>query len=376
MFKGGAKIMANNINEIISSSRMFYKNEKEIQQQRLTLIRNSFKYHYEHSSGYREICNRNKVTPDLICDYDDLLKIPMSPIEIFKIKDKREKLLSVPMKDIVMTVESSGTSGVSSIAYKDLTTAARDAITMISQYKEFLPEIFGGFGIIFCVPVNFMPTLGIMKLIGQLNICLNNFEYLINDPKKGPEYDRILNTLLSDENQLTRHLIGAPYLIYDFLQYLKTNYPGKKFTLDSKSLVVTIGGWKRRAGEDVCTKEEFNRMINDIFDIPDSRIRDMYAMAESNIFIIECEYQNKHVPPWAYFSIRDFEDPKNIQVPVGEEGLVAFYDSLNTAYPGFIISGDVAEIVCEGRCKCGRYSQILKFHRRAVGAEMRSCSFA
>ncbi|MGA1791391.1 MAG: hypothetical protein ACMUIM_07890 [bacterium] len=360
--------------DILFDCNMFYASEEIIKSDRLKLIRNAFKYHYEVNIEYRKICEKNNVDPDSISNYSDLIKIPLIPMSTFKDKEIRERILSVSLDDCLMKIESSGTDGIASVAHKDKITAIRDTKSLAILYMEFLVEIFGGFGMLFILPNKYLPKLGIMKMITMFQLYLNGFEFVINCPTDPPDFAIVMKKLLDLKGKHTRHLIGAPYLIYDFAVFMKRHYPKQKISLDPKSLIITIGGWKRRKGRDVCERVEFNQLMRDIFDISNQQIRDLFAQAESNIFIMECKYQKKHIPPWAYFSIRDFINPRLIEMPKGEEGMIGIFDPINNTFPGFIISGDVGVIPFEGRCKCGRYGQILEFKRRATGVEVRSCA--
>ncbi|MBN2373263.1 hypothetical protein JXL19_05720, partial [bacterium] len=345
--------MLKTIEQILCECNMFYESEDAIKQTRLSLIKDSFKYHFEGNRAYREICKKNNVTPDSICTYSDLIKIPLIPVSIFKNKEKRDLILTVPKEDCLMRVESSGTSGRVSVSYKDKVTAIRNTISLATLYGEFLTDVFGGFGMLFTIPNKYLPRLGLMKMMNMFQLYLDDFEFVTNDPSIPPDFEKVMDILFAKKGKEIRHLIGVPFLIYDFAIYMQKNHPGRRISLDSKSLIITLGGWKRRKGEDVCVREEFNHLMQDVFDVSNEQIRDLFAQAESNIFIMECEYQRKHVPPWAYFSIRDFENPLNVEKSQGEEGMLAFFDPLNNTFPGFIVSGEVGSIPGEGICKCG-----------------------
>jgi long-chain-fatty-acid---luciferin-component ligase len=367
-------MLHNGIEDIIYKNKIYYSPQEEINAKRLGFIQDAFKYHYEMNSYYREMCVEKNVVPGDINGYEDLVKIPMIAIDNFKKKEIREKLITpsdLPADRFLTKIESSGTSGVSSIGFRNPTSGMRSTLSLISNTREFLENIFGGFGMLFIVPNQYIPNLGIMKIMGVLQLALDGYQYLIDDPKVGPDIERCIKLLKSNKGVMTRHLIGAPYLILDLVQYLKEK--GEKLPLDPDSIVLSIGGWKRKVG-DICERGLYNEMVSETFDVPNERIRDYYAMAESNLFITECQYQKKHIPPWGYFSIRSFEEPRKVAVPVGEEGLVSYYDTINTTYPGFVISGDVGVISSDGVCECGRYGQILEFKRRATGAEIRSCA--
>lgn len=358
---------------MIFERKIFYENSYDIINKRLKLIKASFEYHYNANKNYREICNKYNIIPGDITNYGDLIKIPLIPIDAFKIEAERKLLLTVPMENIRQQVESSGTSGIPSISYKDIVTLDRIAVSILSLYREFFP-IIGDYGMFFTIPPKYIAKLGLMKLITFMQVGFSGFDYVIDLPGDPPDFDRILKEILDQKGKSICHLIGAPFLIYDFIQFIKSRYPGKRFDLDPGSMVITIGGWKRKGDSPLCTRDELNGLLADIFNISNFNIRDIFAMAESNLFTMECEYQQKHVPPWGYFSIRNIENPLEKEELSGKSGILAIFDPLNNSSPGFILSGDIGRIVFEGKCKCGRFGQIFQFERRAVGAETRSCA--
>jgi long-chain-fatty-acid---luciferin-component ligase len=362
------------IGDEIFKSDIYYQDENKIRAKRFEFVSNAFSYHYRLNPKYRELCQKVKITPEDIKTEADLAKIAVIPIDCFKKREVRESLLTPAQNKVdkfLMKVESSGTSGIASVGYRNPNTAVGTALTMISLYREYLTEVFGGYGMLAIVPNHFIPNLGIMKNIETFQLILDGFHYAIENPKEGINYIKLFSNLEAKKGIMPRHFIGAPFVMLDIMQYIKKNMGGR-LELDPGSYVITVGGWKRREG-DLCDRNEFNKMINDVFGIPNEHIRDLFAMAESNLFLMECEYQKKHVPPWAYYTIRAFDDINQCE-PMGKEGLLCFYDTINTTYPGFVVSGDVGVIHEEGKCQCGRFGQIFEFRRRASGAENRSCA--
>jgi long-chain-fatty-acid---luciferin-component ligase len=120
------------------------------------------------------------------------------------------------------------------------------------------------------------------------------------------------------------------------------------------------------------SRENFDAKLQQYLGVKPDHIRDMYGMIESNMLAVECEYHNKHVPPWCYVSIRDVNDP-NIELPPGHTGIIGILDALNTAYPGFLLSEDVGEVTVDD-CPCGRGGQTINFRRRTQGAELGCCA--
>ncbi|TXI42024.1 MAG: hypothetical protein E6Q56_02200, partial [Mycobacterium sp.] len=171
------------------------------------------------------------------------------------------------------------------------------------------------------------------------------------------------------EGEMTRHIIGPPFIVARFMRFLELE--SIPLHLDPESMIIMLGGWKQYTGRSI-SREEFNAKAERYLGVERSRIRDMYGMIESNMLAIECEHYRKHVPPWCYVSIRDITDPA-IELAPGKTGGIAILDALNTSYPGFLLSDDVGE-VDESDCPCGRTGQTVRFRRRRQGAELGCCA--
>jgi phenylacetate-coenzyme A ligase PaaK-like adenylate-forming protein len=139
-----------------------------------------------------------------------------------------------------------------------------------------------------------------------------------------------------------------------------------------KVRVLHSGGWKRLERQAV-TKEAFVRGVASAFGCSPDRVIDFYGMVE-NVGVVypDCERGNKHVPAFAEVIIRD---PLTLEpVAVGGQGLVQVCSVLPTSFPGFLIlTEDIAELVGQDGCPCGRRGPSFRFLRRAPKAETRGC---
>jgi phenylacetate-coenzyme A ligase PaaK-like adenylate-forming protein len=73
------------VDEAIYGVDDIYRVEKaKAQNLLLEAIKYSFRYHFEHNDFYRRFCQGEHVTPDLIKDYSDLVRIPLIPDTFFK----------------------------------------------------------------------------------------------------------------------------------------------------------------------------------------------------------------------------------------------------------------------------------------------------
>ncbi len=166
-------------------------------------------------------------------------------------------------------------------------------------------------------------------------------------------------------------------LVYGFTYVIWTQLvqPLKRrgITLDMPNVrLLHSGGWKRLQ-EQAVTREAFNRDVAAVFGCSASQIVDYYGMVE-NVGVIypDCERGNKHVPAFAEVIIRD---PLTLApVKAGEKGLIQVCSVLPTSFPGFLLlTEDMAELMSDEGCLCGRKGPSFRFAGRAPKAEARGC---
>lgn len=329
------------------------------------VLRKAFEYHFQRNGFYRAQCDAAGVTPADIRDYDDLHRIPLLPVGMFK-QTGAHVLLTSGLQDIEMEIRSTGTGGVPSVARRDTLTVTRASVGLLGCYRDFF-GISHGAGLFLCPSTAEVPEMGMVKVFNLLTGLLDDHSYLVRDYSFRP--DEALARLRHWDGKMTRHIVGPPFIVARFMRYLELE--AISLTLDPESLIIMLGGWKQYTGRSI-SRAEFNDKAERLLGIDRTRIRDMYGMIESNMLAIECEHQRKHVPPWCYLSIRDITDPTT-ELGTGKTGGIAILDALNTAYPGFLLSDDVGE-VDEGTCPCGRTGQTVQFRRRRHGAELGCCA--
>ncbi|MEV1330430.1 hypothetical protein AB0J20_12740 [Micromonospora costi] len=329
------------------------------------VLADAFRYHFDRNEFFRAQCDAEGTTPDHVARRADLPRIPLLPVSMFKRPDAHV-LLTAPLTDIELEIRSTGTGGVPSVARRDTTTVTRAVTGIFGSYREFF-ALSKGAGLFLCPSTAETPEMGMVKVFNLLNGVFDDHVYLVKDYAFDPE--EALEYLRRWDGEMTRHVVGPPFLINRLLRYLELEDVEVK--LDPESMVITLGGWKRYTGESI-SREEFDGKIERYLGVAADRIRDMYGMIESNMLAVECEHHRKHVPPWCYVSIRDVTDA-SVELPAGQTGGIAILDALNTAYPGFLLSDDVGE-VDESGCPCGRTGQTVTFRRRRQGAELGCCA--
>ena len=69
---------------IYGVDNLFRVDKAKAQKLLLEAIRYSFRYHFENNAFYRRFCQGENITPDVIKDYSDLVRIPLIPDTFFK----------------------------------------------------------------------------------------------------------------------------------------------------------------------------------------------------------------------------------------------------------------------------------------------------
>src|SRR4051794_10025129 len=95
---------------VASVSELYRMPQAQLDELKVALITDSFRFHYENNAFYRSSCDSKGVHPDQIRGFDDLIRIPLVPIAKFKSATSHE-LLSKPLHAIEHEMRSTGTSG-------------------------------------------------------------------------------------------------------------------------------------------------------------------------------------------------------------------------------------------------------------------------
>lgn len=183
-------------------------------------------------------------------------------------------------------------------------------------------------------------------------------------------YGRIVNNLY-EAVQKGKYVafVGAPFQYKGLCDYLIKN--NKTLKLKEGSLAFYGGGWKTFEGEKI-TKEEFVKLIETTLNIPSSLIIQGYSMAEANDLFVECEAGKIHMTPLLEPVVVD-ED----LIPLKGDnlkGLFGFLDPFALSYPGFVITGDIVNLI-KGKCECGKIGYYFEGEIvRAVGKEVKGCA--
>lgn len=338
-----------------SVSELYAMPESELLAFKTDLIKNSFTYHYTNNTFFRASCDEKGITPDVIQSPADLIKIPLIPISMFKSADSH-KLLSVSLKEIELEMRSTGTSGIPSIARRCSNTVNYGVLGIYAMYREFF-KISKGAGLYLCPSTEEIPEMGMIKALNMLAGLLDTHRFMVKNDRFVPE--DALDQLDEWANKFDRHIIGPPFIIHRFINFLKAT--NKKVKLDKNSHIITLGGWKRFSGQ-MISRVDFNNLCIEHLGVEKSQIRDMYALVESNVVAIDDEHGVKHVSPFIHFSVRD---PKQLdkEMELGETGQLAILDPLAVSTPGFILTEDLVRLLPK-EDESGRNGQRVQYVMR------------
>ncbi|MDR0611421.1 MAG: hypothetical protein LBG58_15040 [Planctomycetaceae bacterium] len=320
-------------------------------------------YHYEHCLEYRKILD--------ILNYNinvnnSLESIPFIPVRLFK----EYELLSVPQKDIVKTMTSSGTSGQQSskifLDKDNVQNQTRVLSKIIISYigKSRLPLL-----LLDTEQVKKNRSLYSARGAGITGFMTFGRDVLFAlDDEMKLRLDQI-SELLDQYGDNPILLYGYTHLIWQYIVRELENL-GRHLNIKN-GILFHSGGWKKLKEQSVDTSE-FNKRVCDT--LGNIRVYNYYGMAEQlgSVFV-ECEHGRMHSSVFSNVFVRN---PKNFElVTEGESGLLELQSLLPTSYPGHsLLTEDEGTILGEDDCPCGRLGKTFKIHGRVKNAEIRGCS--
>lgn len=365
--------MYQEIGTMIAGTYLFYEDKSEQDKVKLDLIKKSFRHHYRQNSYFFNLCKESGIKEEDIKTVEDLNKIPLIPIRTFKQPEEESKyLLSVPLEKIESEMRSSGTGGTSSVARRDFHTYTIQQLAAIMTYREFLLKDIGvenkrAATYLVPSPADVL-DMGMIKGFTLFGFALCKQEFCVEDMKLNCE--KALNYLKEWNGKFERYILGPPFMLNTFLDYLKEN--DIRIKLDEHSKIITVGGWKHHTGEQI-SRDELYEKCKEYLGMEKSSVRDFYGLAECNPIIFECENNVKHIPPTFHITIRDMNDPSK-EVEEGKEGVVAILDPASLSYPGFILTEDRGIVRKNVKCSCGRVSDTLQILGRTPKSDLKNCA--
>ena len=335
----------------------------------LEMLKDELEYACERNSGLQNYVRHWPVNFRLARRIADL---PYLPVGVFK---AQPPLSLVEPGEIKRTLTSSSTTGqLPSRIVLDSSTARRMTKGVVAIAQNFIGSSRRPY-LVVDVPgsVRGGQEMGARgAAIQSLQPFATEATYCLTLGDRG-ELTLDLNRVL----EFAKNRRESSVLVYGFT-YILWNYLVKPLLADGIRLdmpnvhILHSGGWKRLQDEAV-EKHVFNEAVAQVFGCSPDCVIDFYGMVE-NVGIIypDCPVGNKHVPGFGEVIIRN---PLTLEpVAEGEQGIVQVCSVLPTSFPGYLLlTEDIAEVVANDGCPCGRRGICFRFAGRVPKAEIRGC---
>lgn len=342
----------------------------------LEAMQANFRRHVDHCADFGRYCRMVGVMPDDIHDHEDVFRIP----HVFVANFKRRTFITGSRDDIHLTLTSSGTGGEKSAIHLDRPSLAR--ITSIVHH------IYDAFGMVDrTTPTNYLAFTYDPRVARDLGTAFSD-KLLTGLTRVGRVHYAIRWDAARSEFRLDREkcwqalerfaredrpirLLGFPAMIHDVLgQYARAT--GKRFQFGERSYLITGGGWKNLADQEI-PKSEFRRLVSEWLGIPEANIRDLYGMVEHGVPYCECEHFHMHVPIYSRVVVRS---PITLErLPLGEVGLFHMLTPYLNSFPALsLLTSDVGRLYAD--CPCGRPSPWLELMGRGGVTRHKGCAIA
>jgi phenylacetate-coenzyme A ligase PaaK-like adenylate-forming protein len=337
------------------------KNQKEdLYRQALSELTLS---HYQRCPPYRRIVDAYGHDPQRSWAPEEQ---PMLPVRLFKELDLR----SVPEKDVVKTMTSSGTSGQAvSRIFLDKDSTRNQSRVLIRIINSFIGSKRLPLLILDTEMVKRDRAMFSARGAGIVGFATfgRNTTYAL-DENMELDHDR-LAAFMDKHAGETVLMFGYTAIIWQHT-LMEMEKAGLSFNLDD-AILFHIGGWKKLKDQAVDALA-YNEKVRQLFGRV--RVHNYYGMAEQlgSVFV-ECEQGHLHCSIYSDVIIRRPED--FAVLGFGERGLMELLSLLPESYPGHVLlTEDEGEILGEDDCPCGRLGKYFKIHGRIKGAEIRGCS--
>lgn len=322
--------------------------------------------HKKNCIEYAQILNSISYKKENIKSYLDL---PFLPVRLFK----ELSLKSIPQKDIVKTMTSSGTSGqaVSKI-YLDRNTSSNQQKTLVKIVSSFTGSTRMPMVILDCPSVVKNRQMFSARGAGILGFSIFGAKkiYALDDEMKLDV--KGLQEFLNKFQGQTIFMFGFTFMIWQhfYKELIRLNHEGITFDL-SNGILVHGGGWKKLVNEAVSPKE-FHKRLNSVCGL--NSIHDYYGMVEqTGCIYMQCECGHLHASIFSDVIMRKVEDFS--QCDIGEKGIIQVVSTIPESYPGHsLITEDEGILLGEDDCPCGRKGKYFKVIGRLKDAEIRGCS--
>jgi long-chain-fatty-acid---luciferin-component ligase len=334
----------------------------------LDAVREALQSHLERNDPLSDFFTRRQFTIEQIQNVSDLDLVPLLPTDVFK----RARIVSSSPDSIVQSFTSSGTGGFHSILTRDEVTLQRFAGSLRSCTHLLEPwlaqeALDSRVRVVNLGPPRSADTGPWFSYVMSLIEVLAPTQHFVHNGEL-----RLREALLSIRKHLRSGfqvgLVGPPAFVERLVRFAEHN----NFSVDGAEqlFVLTGGGWKHFHHR-ALDPPDFRQLVMDAFGLNSTvQVRDGFNQVELNSVFTECEFHNKHVPPWVHAAVRDVNTLE--AVAEGQAGLMSFLDATAHSFPCFIIGDDLGRL--HSRCPCGRTGPIVEFIRRISRTSDEGCA--
>lgn len=339
----------------------------------LRAMKEAFAHHFLNCPEYQQRCLEEGFVPHDLRRPDQVFSIPYFFVTVLKY----HRFVSVPEERIRLTLTSSGTQGQKSAIYLDGPTLKRIHKIVRHIYAEFGmvsrrrtnyicftydPEIADDLGTAFSDRL-LTGLTGIKEVF--YTIQWNGRDWFMDVEGVARALERF------QKSGRPLRILGFPAHTWEVLEQI-VGERGANFEFGPHSYVITGGGWKNKAGQEI-PKAEFRRQVGEWLGIPAHHVRDLYGMVEHGVPYCECEHGRMHVSRYSRVAARD---PETLELLApGRTGILHFLTPYLNSFPAIsLLTTDVGHL--EEECPCGRNSPVVVLEGRGGTKKHKGCAIA
>ena len=337
-------------------------------------LREAFAHHIRRCPAFAGVCAAEGFVPAALRTVRDLPGLPFIFVSAFKERDLR----SVPQKNVVLELTSSGTTGQKSRILLDALSLRR--------VRRIAWQVFSGLGLADeGVTADYLCFTYDPAAAKNLGTAWTD-RLLTGFTKTGEVYwafrwDKAAREFRFEPAQAVKvlerfesrgrpcRIVGFPAFALRLLEEFSRKH-GRDARLHPGTKVITGGGWKTETDEAV-PKAALRVRIARGFGIPVAHMRDLFGMVEHGVPYVDCRLGNFHIPVYSRVLVRD---PASLApLPYGRTGLLQFITPYLTSYPSIsLLTSDLGRV--SERCRCGLPGPTLHIAGRAGVQKPKGCA--
>lgn len=345
----------------------------------LEAMKENMLFQFVNCAEYRSVMKAQGWNEERIRNIQFVTEFPFLPTLYFK----HHQMHSVPMKKMLTTATSSGTSGNKSVIGFDFKSLWKGLGMVLS-----VGRVHKLFSLRPChyIILGYEPksVLRKGKEIEEKAVAKTAYGFTYFAPALSRTYalknvngeyklnlEEIRSKLIRFSKKKTPvRIMGFPFHAYWLLTMMKEE--GIKCPLPKGSMMAFGGGWKEYYTQKA-DKETMYRLMEEVLAIPEERCREFFGAVEHPILYCDCPKHHFHVPIYSRVVIRDvdtFEPVEN-----GVPGLVNLMSPMVGSSPILSIMTDDLGILHVGeKCGCGIDTPYLEILGRVGMTDIVTCA--